>query len=842
MNGREKHRAGSVLVRPDKGAAESRYGADGIFGRRDLPLLTREPGLKVLVPLAGVTWTVAALSVHVWPSITLVAIGVSVLTTGCFLVMARRPGHRHQMRHVQLLHVLVTVAVILQAPALLRHENDSEVWAESERSGALITTSIRIHSDPEITSHKSEWNRGTVQAVGTVPRGAEIRVGRGTYIAQSETTVLLQWASTEEKHTPDLSGHASGHRTLIATGTVSRSGTLVILRAGEVRTAASRTTWRDEFRSAARLATAHLPDDAAGLTRGMTTGDTSRLSPEVEDSMRISGISHLVAVSGANIAMVLGAVLIPLLALGVRRQLRILAACGVGALYVAVIGAEPSVLRASTMAVPLLLARYLGHPLSTRCSVMATIALWSVVDPLTASGVGFTLSAVATAAIVFLAPTIAEVLHDWCGERIRREMLLVLAVPLAVQTAVTPILVLMTPEISIWAVAVNIVVSPFVLPVTILGLCATVIAPLTLELASTLFTVAGGGASVIIAIADVAASAPGARIAVPEGPPGAILCAVAGAALILVWWFRHTRWMKIVIVGGTAMVVLIAMLPRSLLSSGTEWRIAACDVGQGDAIVLRADSDGPTMLIDTGPEPARLRSCLHGLGVHSIDVLVLTHPHADHTGGRTALTGRWKPDEQWLCPHPESSTHALYGTPQRTARTGDTVVDTEGLRVSVLWPDSEEAVKRSAVQETSDLDSALANNCSVTLHAVWSDGLSLISLGDLEPAAQREVAQDVSPAQIVKVAHHGSSRQSPELYERIGAREAIIQSGADNTFGHPARQTLEFLARHGTRIHRNDTVGHVLMDDQRSRPLGAGADRVSVEEIPSATQRRGRAQ
>src|SRR5699024_4880688 len=232
-------------------------------------------------------------------------------------------------------------------------------------------------------------------------------------------------------------------------------------------------------------------------------------------------ISHLVAVSGANIALVLAAVLGPLLLLGVRRRPRLLAAGILMAGYLWLVGDEPSVQRAATMVTPLLAARFAGIRASPVAALALTVALWSVIDPVTAASVGFLLSGLATAAILIAAPPLATALVELSGERIGRTTALVLAVPLVAQLACTPVLVLLTPEISLWAVPVNMIVGPLVGPTTVIGLLALVLGTVWPAAAALLWSVAAGGAHLVLLIARAADALPGSRIAVPAGATGA---------------------------------------------------------------------------------------------------------------------------------------------------------------------------------------------------------------------------------------------------------------------------------------------------------------------------------
>lgn len=254
-----------------------------------------------------------------------------------------------------------------------------------------------------------------------------------------------------------------------------------------------------------------------------------------------------------------------------------------------------------------------------------------------------------------------------------------------------------------------------------------------------------------------------------------------------------------------------------------------CAVGQGDALVLRPQAtarDGPTVLIDTGPDPAALRQCLDRLHVDRIDLLVLTHPHRDHTGGREALTGQRRPALQWVCPLPEAADDVVTGAPVVAAATGETW-QRPGLSLRVLWPGSAEDALRANAAEQGSGEGDAANDCSLALEVLWADGTRLVALGDLEPAAQSELAALApGPAEIVKVAHHGSRFQHAPLYHQLDPGLALVPVGQENSFGHPTDELLTLLDQIGAQVLRTDVHGTVVLPvDQQSPPRSVGPAR-----------------
>lgn len=776
-----------------------------------------------LLPGATCVWALAVLGITAGGAAAIAAgaVLVSLALTALTLLGPARAA-RTVLSHL----ALVGLAALLLIPALLRHDDSSGQLEQAAADGLVAELTVVASADPAAPSGGPEWSRSGLQMRARIVPGPA-RIGRDQVTLRAAVPVLVR---ADGEAAEQLGRIRDGERAELRAA-VTGDESLRILRATEVRPADGAGgdgpgSARHRLREIARQATAQLPDDEAALVRGMTTGDTSGMGERAEEIMRRAGISHLVAVSGANIALVLAAVLGPMLLAGVRRRPRLLVAAAVVAGYVWLVGDEPSVQRAATMAAPLLAARFAGVRASPVAALALTVALWSVLDPVTAASIGFLLSALATGAILLAAPPLARTLEQMSRGRIGRTTALVIAVPLVAQAACTPVLILLAPEVSVWAVPVNMLVAPLVGPSTVLGLIALLLGVVWPGGAALLYGIAAGGAHLVLLTARTADALPGSRIAVPEGTMGVLgaiaVLLVAGIALAA----RHrpmVRW-------GVAVLLVIALAPgigRMLPTSRPEsWSLALCAVGQGDALLLRpagAARAGPTVLVDTGPEPEELRACLDLLRVKSIDLLVLTHPHADHIGGRAALTGERAPHEQWVCPLPAAAAGVVPGAPVEIATTGRRW-ERDGLALRVLWPDSAEAAERASAAEHGSGEGDAANDCSIALEVLWPDGTRLVTLGDLEPAGQEQVAAG-SPgeADIVKVAHHGSRFQHAPLYEQLDPDLALVPVGKENTFGHPTEETLALVRGLGARVLRTDEHGTVVLptgEDAEPRSVG----------------------
>ncbi|GLZ39656.1 ComEC/Rec2 family competence protein [Actinokineospora sp. NBRC 105648] len=570
-----------------------------------------------------------------------------------------------------------------------------------------------------------------------------------------------------------------------------------------------------------RAAADVLDAEAAGLLPALVVGDTDRMSQSVEDDFRAAGMSHLLAVSGANLAIVCVAVLylLRLLQFGPRGS-------AVGAFvalvgYVVLAGPEPSVLRAGVMGAVGLLALALGRERSALPALAAAVILLVAHDPEMAVSFGFVLSVLATGALVLLAP-------HWVDRLTRRRVPRVLAealvVPAAAHLATAPVVAGMSGQVSLIAVLANLLAAPVVAPATVLGLVAALVMPVLPWVAEWLARFAGPEVDWLLLVGHRAAGVPGASITWPSGWWGGVLLVVVLACAAVALHLRGLRVAVGLVLGG----VLLALIPIRILSPGwppAGWVAVACDVGQGDAVALSTTDKGRVVLVDTGPDPAPVRECLDRLGVDRVPLVVLSHLHADHVGGLAAvLAGRSvgavavgpgrAPDWAWRQVRQEAANARV---PVVRLVAGQRL-SWPGLALEVLAPqgkedDLVEPGGRSAP------DGTAINNRSVVLRATTTAGRILLT-GDVELDAQADLLTsgvDLS-AEVIKVPHHGSRYSAPDFLAAVGAQVAVVSVGAGNRYGHPSPRTVTELARRGALVVRTDQRGDCAVVDDGGKP------------------------
>ena len=551
--------------------------------------------------------------------------------------------------------------------------------------------------------------------------------------------------------------------------------------------------WADSLRSGFLAASQDLPGNGGDLLAGLAIGDTSLVTPALDSAMKASSLTHLTAVSGANCAVVIGLVMLAGAALGVPRGVRIGASGTVLAAFVVLVTPEPSVLRAAVMAALVLAALASGRPVQGLPVLALGVIGLLVADPWLARSFGFVLSVLATAGLLLFAAPIAARLERW----LPRWLALTIAVPLSASLSCQPVIIALNASIPTYGVVANVLAEPAAPIATVIGLAACVALALVPPLGHVLCAMAWLPSAWIAAVATFFARAPLAQLPWPEGFAGVGLAVVLSvvALLALRWrWAVLALALMVVVYAGVAGGARIGQL----LTRPGDWQFAACDVGQGDAFLVRSGDD--VMLVDTGPDPALLDDCLATLGIARIDLVVLTHWDADHIGGVDSILGR--ADRVLVGPADGDSERIIAalssgGALVEQAREG--VGGVLGrLDWSVLWPPARGAVEPG-------------NAASLTLQIDCVTGcLTAVFLGDLGESAQGRLPP-LGRVDVVKVAHHGSSDQSEALYRELGATVGLIGVGADNDYGHPTALLLDTLARVGTVAERTDEHGLILV-------------------------------
>lgn len=767
----------------------------------------RRLDLRLLVPVI-VAWPATAFGALVAPlQLTLAGVAVLALVAAGLMV-----GRRRRRPSVRLLALtLAAVALCGTASAGHRAVQSAGPLDELAAQSAVVTVRGVVSSEPRALAARPN-EEGQSAEPRIILRVAVTEVtGRGR-TGRASAPVLVT-GGAEWEHVPWRSEVQFSGRLRPA---VPGDDVVAVLAATEAPRQLSEPgpVYRaaDAVRARFRDATGHLPADARGLVPALVIGDTSRTPGDLTEAMLETGMSHLSAVSGSNVTLVLGAALGLCQVLFVPRRHRPWVALAGLVGFVILARPEPSVIRAAVMGAVGLLGlsverRRAGVP--ALAAAMVALIVW---DPWLSRSFGFALSSVATLGLLVLAAPWGAVISrrlptrlGWLGP--------VIAVPVAAQAVCAPIVVPLQASVSLIAVPANLLAAPLVAPTTIVGVAVALISILWVGAAGLVAWLAALPALGIGWVARVCAEAPYGSIAWGESPLAAVLLGLVTVLVIGVapWAWHHSRLRPLLAVA-VAVIVAAAVAPTSLAGwPAPGWLVVACDVGQGDGLVIN-NGGGHAVLVDTGPEPAAIERCLRRLHVEVVDLVVLTHFHADHTNGLAGVLDGWPVTEVRMSPvrEPEPEAQEVVeltgerGIPVGELRAGDAVT-VGGVQADIWWP-------------ARTLHSGSVSNNGSIVMTVRTAGVSILFTGDMEREAAAEVLRAArrdtarwGSIDVLKVPHHGSSNRDDRILDHVSGRLALISVGEDNDYGHPAPSALIALERKGFRVHRTDLEGDVAL-------------------------------
>lgn len=566
-----------------------------------------------------------------------------------------------------------------------------------------------------------------------------------------------------------------------------------------------------------------LPGDRGALLLSLLLGDDGAIGPELRTAFTRAGLLHVLVVSGAQVGLVLATAVWLARLLHAPPWVTGVAGASAVAVFALMAGWVPSVARATVMAI--LAAAAVAGP--RRYDVAAAMALAAIAllasSPLLLFDAGFQLSFVATWALVYVAP----VLRTRLG-RLPRPVATLIAMSVAAQTAVMPILAYHFQQVQLAGFAANLVVVPLVAALVPGGFAVAMVGLTVPALGTLLAWPLGLLTGAVALLARAFAAVPGASIPVFP-PPAAAAIGAYGLLVFVVEVLRGRLRPRRAQVAAAALAVVAAFVWGRVLEGAGPGRlsIVMLDVGQGDAIVVRGPS-GRTVLIDGGGEveghltgydvgERRVVPALRRLRIRALDVVILSHPHEDHAGGLVAVLQNFRVGlvlDSGL-PHPAPS-YARFrqlvgsrGIPYRLARRGQRLDLGDGVVLTVLLPE-EPLITGSGAD--ANLNSVVVR---LTFHRV-----AVLLTGDMEALNESQLLElgDEVRSAVLKVAHHGSDTGTTAAFvDAVRPSVALISAGRLNPFGHPHAATLAILEDGDTHVYRTDRDGAITVETDGAR-------------------------
>jgi competence protein ComEC len=421
-----------------------------------------------------------------------------------------------------------------------------------------------------------------------------------------------------------------------------------------------------------------------------------------------------------------------------------------------------------------------------------------IADPWQARDAGFALSVLATGGLLLAAPKIIALLQRFLPKKLAES----LAPPIAAVLFCAPVLVALSGFLSPMSIIANLLAAPAVALITVLGFIAALIHPFLPGIAGVLILIIRVPAAFIGFVAKWSASF--SVLELGKGASGFLAIVVIA---LCIWIFRtffrkHRKAIAILL------VALLVTGNWATRFPGIDWQVGNCDIGQGDAMVINLDKQRG-VVIDVGPDPQLIDRCLKQFGITQVSILILTHFHADHVEGLPGLLKGRSVGQVWVSPQIDPAFESdrvqrwLKEIPQIPVTAGFTaqILSNRGpIKFHALWP-------KSGAQDS-------PNNLSIVMEINSAD-FSLLAAGDIEPIAQSQLVQQLSQVDLYKVAHHGSRYQDLNFMKALSPRISIISVGKDNTYGHPAPQTIAALSRIGSTVYRTDQDGALAIKARR---------------------------
>jgi competence protein ComEC len=570
----------------------------------------------------------------------------------------------------------------------------------------------------------------------------------------------------------------------------------------------------------------------------MILGIESGIPDELYDQFNATGSSHVIVISGSNVALIAGVIMALMVRL-VGGKRAVWFTVGGIALYAMLVGGDAAVMRAAGMGSLAVIATGLNRRSTGLVSLGAACALMTLLNPLALWDVGLQLSSAATAGLMLVAPgmitgfrrllatvNMQTVARGPVGSFLEESVM----VTLAANITTLPLVVYYFGRLSIVSLLTNVLILPAQPPIMLAGTTGVVAGMAGLDqVGQLILALPWLCLAWTVNVVQWTAALPGASLEIAGFGLGGLIAAYATIVVVkersrllrlldrLRTWAAPDWWGRLVSPAAASGFALTTVLVWTAVGSLPDGRLHLwfLDVGQGDGILIQTPS-GRQVLIDGGASPQVLFSEL-GAAMpfwdRTLDMLVLTHPDGDHLVALAVAPARYRVTQAMHTAHAaQHPDEALWR--ERMAAGNVTVAEVaqgawldlgDGVALWVLWPPPAGIAGEDADNEN-----------SLVMKLVYGDFSALLT-GDAGIASEQLLIGQSAPlaATVLKTGHHGSRNSSShEFIEYTAPQIAVVQVGAENDYGHPHPEVLTELA--GRTVLRNDLDGRIhLWSDGR---------------------------
>lgn len=573
-----------------------------------------------------------------------------------------------------------------------------------------------------------------------------------------------------------------------------------------------------------------LAPESAALLRGMVLGGDAGIPEATTDDFRVAGLSHILAVSGQNVMLLVILMQAIATAVGAGRIPRLVVPVVLICLYVPLCGAQASVVRAGAMGLAGLAAMLASRPADRIYALLLGSIAVLAWNPRATADIGAQLSFAAVLGIVAFAKPVARRLQrwpSWVAEGF--------AVTFGATLATAPLMAYHFGAVSLVSLAANVLGEPLIGPIVWLGSLAAAIGQLDPSAGALLNVPNEFLLGSLISLAHTAAAVPGAQVTLPRFDGLALVAVTAPvvyAALATNGMVPRPRLPSVspsvarpgvafAIATAAAFAVAWTLTPTPMQLPRPA--IVFLDVGQGDA-TLMLGREGCTALIDGGPPGTGIVARLRRIGVEQLDLVIATHPQLDHDGGLGEIAAAGRPVVKTLFDGGGNTDDRRFleirdrfaadGVRSRPAVEGESWTCGD-LSVRLLGP---RALAPGAPPPADP-------NIRAAVVVAHAGPLTMLASGDAE--SPQLLPLPLPPVDVLKVSHHGSADDGLQtLLSRVDPRLAAIEVGAGNRYGHPTPQALSALEASGASVFRTDRDGTIAVFPNRS---GQPEVRVRIE-------------